>query len=222
MRTIVPIRWKFITVFFLLLFSLSSKSQSVSFLDGRVELGANLGPSFFLGDLGGNRGKGKPFVKDVNFPFTKFLKGLYLNIYPAEWLGIRIAGNIGSLEANDSIIKTNGKDELFRKRRNLHFKSSLSEAYIALEFYPTVFFEQMDGLQYKFRPYGLIGIGMFHFNPKGQYIEPNGNRTWVELKPLRLEGQGMSQYPARKEYSLTQMEVPMGFGAKYYLKVYRS
>jgi hypothetical protein len=40
----------------------------------------------------------------------------------------------------------------------------------------------------------------------------------VELHPLRLEGQGMSEYPERKEYSLLQLEVPMGFGFKYYLK----
>jgi hypothetical protein len=28
----------------------------------------------------------------------------------------------------------------------------------------------------------------------------------------------MAEYPDRKPYSLTQMEIPMGFGAKYYIK----
>jgi len=196
----------------------SSKSQSVGFLNGKYELGLNLGPSFFLGDLGGTRGKGKPFVKDVNFPFTKLMKGLYLNYYPAEWIGFRLAANIGTLEADDATIKTNGKDEYERKKRNLKFKSSLSEAYFAMELYPTVFLEQYDGLQFKFRPYGIVGIGMFHFNPKGQYIASNGDTKWVELQPLKLEGQGMSQYPTRQEYKLTQMNIPMGFGVKYYLK----
>lgn len=59
---------------------------------------------------------------------------------------------------------------------------------------------------------------MFHFNPQGIYIAPNGTRSWVDLKPLRLEGQGMAEYPNRKPYSLTQMEIPMGFGVKYYIK----
>ena len=218
MRTPVSLKRHLLHVLFLLITCFSSKSQSVGFLDGKIELGLNLGPSFFLGDLGGTRGKGKAFVKDVNFPFTKLLKGLYVNIYPAEWLGFRLAANIGQLEAADSIIKTDGKDEWYRKKRNLYFKSSLTEAYFAMEIYPTVFFEQYDGLQYKFRPYGLIGIGLYHFNPQAEYIETNGSRRWVDLKPLRLEGQGMSQYPDRKEYDLTQMNIPMGFGVKYYVK----
>jgi hypothetical protein len=217
MRTLVPIV-RCAVLICLLTLSISSRSQSISTANGKIEIGLGLGPSFFLGDLGGTRGVGKTFVKDVNFPFTKLMKGLYLNIYPAEWLGLRVAVNSGVLEADDAAIKTNGKDEYERKKRNLQFKSGLFEAYGAIEFYPTVFFEQYDDLFHKLRPYGVIGFGMFHFNPKGEYIAPNGTSEWVELKPLRLEGQGMSQFPDRKEYSLWQQEVPMGVGAKYYMK----
>jgi hypothetical protein len=217
MRTHVPLKRRLLPVLFLLFTSLNTHSQAVGFLDGKLEVGLNLGPSFFLGDLGGVRGKGKPFVKDVNFPFTKLMKGLYVNIYPAEWLGFRLAANIGTLEADDAAIKTDGKDEFERKKRNLHFKSPLAEAYFAMEIYPTVFLEQRDGLMYKFRPYGLVGVGIFHFNPKGQYRDPNGNWRWVELQPLSLEGQGFPEYPDRKKYKLTQMNIPMGFGMKYYL-----
>jgi hypothetical protein len=195
-----------------------SFSQSIAAANGKIEIGLGLGPSFFLGDLGGNRGKGKTFIKDVDLPMTKFMKGLYLNLYPAEWLGIRIAANLGQIEAYDSLVKTFGKDEFERKKRNLGFKSNISEVYAAIELYPTVFLEQYDGLQYKFRPYGLAGFGMFHYNPKAQYIEPNGNKRWVELKPLHLEGQGFPEYPNRKEYSLNQKALMMGGGFKYYLK----
>lgn len=218
MRTSVPKVRFCVLVCLLSFFSFLSQAQSVSFGDGRYEVGLNFGPSFFLGDLGGIRGEGKTFVKDVNFPFTKLMKGVYVNYYPAEWIGLRAAVNIGQLEAHDSIIKDKGGWEQDRKERNLGFRSKLFEAYAALEIYPTVFFEGYDGLQFKLRPYGIIGFGMFHFNPKAQYIHPNGQREWVELKPLRLEGQGMAEYPDRKEYSLWQKEIPMGFGAKYYLK----
>ena len=170
MRTLLPFKRHLLPLLLLILITLGGKSQSVGFLDGKIELGLNLGPSFFLGDLGGIRGKGKTFVKDVNFPFTKLMKGVFVNIYPAEWLGFRLAGNIGNLEGDDAAIKTNGKDEWERKKRNLKFRSTLSEAYVAMEFYPTVFLEQYADLQYKFRPYGIIGVGMFHFNPKGEYI----------------------------------------------------
>ena len=106
-----------------------------------------------------------------------------------------------------------GGAEVDRLLRNLSFKTSILEGYVAAEIYPTVFFEQYDGLAKKFRPYGLIGIGMMKYNPKAKL-----DGQWVELKPLRLEGQGMVEYPNSKEYSLMQKEIPMGFGFKYYLK----
>jgi hypothetical protein len=203
----------------LTIFSSRSLSQSISSGDGKIELGLGIGPSFFLGDLGGTRGIGRPFVKDVNFPYTKLMKGLFINYYPAEWLGFRIAANLGTMEAHDSSIDSKGGAEHFRKERNLGFKSKFTEAYAAIEFYPTVFFEKFDGLLGKIRPYGLIGFGMFHYNPQGLYInQSTGNSRWVDLKPLRLEGQGMAEYPDRKEYSLTQQEIPMGFGAKFYIR----
>ena len=218
MRTSVPLVRLSVLVFSFIFFSFKSFSQSVAVADGKIELGLNIGPSFFLGDLGGTRGKGKTFVKDVNFPLTKLMKGLYVNFYPAEWLGFRLAANIGRLEGYDSVIDNKGSAERFREQRNLGFRSSLTEAYFAMEIYPTVFLEQFDGLQFKFRPYGVAGLGLYHFNPKAQYIAPNGDKTWVELKPLHLEGQGFPEYPDRKEYQLTQMAIVMGGGFKYYIK----
>jgi hypothetical protein len=58
---------------------------------------------------------------------------------------------------------------------------------------------------------------MFKFRPQAQYESPNGSTRWVDLQPLRTEGQGMMEYPDRKPYKLTQLEIPMGFGAKYYM-----
>jgi hypothetical protein len=52
----------------------------------------------FLGDLGGNQGKGKTFLKDVNFSITNLQKGAYLNLYPVDWLGFRLAANHCILE----------------------------------------------------------------------------------------------------------------------------
>ena len=57
-----------------------------------------------------------------------------------------------------------------------------------------------------------IGIGAFHFNPERRIYFRRVTKTWVELKPFRLEGQGMAEYPDRKPYNLTQMMIPMGGG----------
>jgi opacity protein-like surface antigen len=218
MRTPVHyVRFAVLLCLFSLLFQRSS-GQSITAGDGKFEIGLGLGPSFFLGDLGGQKGVGKTFVKDVNFPLTKFMKGIYLNYYPAEWLGLRLAANLGQLEAYDSIIDTKGRDEYERRKRNLSFRSKLTEAYAAVEIYPTVMFEEYEGLEHKLRPYGLVGFGYYHFNPKALYTHPDGTQSWVELKPLRLEGQGMAEYAGREEYSLHQTALLMGGGFKYYLK----
>lgn len=193
-------------------------SQSITTGNGKVEIGLGLGPLFFLGDLGGNQGVGTRFVKDVNLPLTKIAKGLFVNVYPAEWLGFRLAINQGKLEGYDSLIQDRGTAEVARKDRNLQFQSNVLEAYVAAEFYPTVFFERYDGLKGKLRPYGLMGVGAFKFKPKGLYYAPNGSAQWVDLQPLRLEGQGMAEYPDRKPYKLTSLEIPLGVGIKYYLK----
>jgi hypothetical protein len=215
MRRIVHSLRTAVMVCFLSSLAIFSNAQSLSY--GKFEFGAGVGPLFFLGDLGGNMGKGSTLVKDINLPLTKLSKGLYLNVYPAEWLGFRLAFNSGRLEGADSLINEKGGDETYRKVRDLHFRSKLTEAYAALELYPTVFLEQYDGLQGKLRPYGLIGVGLFKFNPQAQYHSPNGTTRWVDLQPLRTEGQGMSEYPNRQRYSLTQIAIPMGFGAKFYM-----
>lgn len=218
MKTIVPIVR---TAVFAVVFSLTTvagSAQSVMLENGKIEVGLSLGPSFFLGDLGGQRGIGQPFVKDVNIPLTKLAKGIQLNIYPKEWIGFRLAVNHMVIEGDDAEIDDKGGRERSRLTRNLYFQSSLFEAIGGLEIYPTVPFEGYDGLKGKFRPYGFVGIGAFHFNPKGYYYGSNGSKTLVELQPLHLEGQGFAEYPERENYSLWQMNLPMGFGFKYYVK----
>jgi len=203
-------------VFALLVILSSYKSFSQSFTtgNGKVELGLGIGPSFFLGDLGGSYGIGKTFVKDVDLPLTKLCKGLFVTISPNEWLGFRFAINHTVLQGDDKEAPNKGGAEQFRLKRNLSFKSSLLEGHFGIEFFPTVFIEQYDGLMGKFRPYGIVGIGAYRFNPKTQ--DAGGN--WVELQPLHTEGQGFAEYPDRKVYNLTQMEIPMGFGFKFYVK----
>ena len=61
----------------------TSYSQALLFGEKvKWEVGFNFGPSFFLGDLGGNSGKGTNNLKDMNFEFTKFMKGAFITMYP--------------------------------------------------------------------------------------------------------------------------------------------
>lgn len=186
--------------------------------ESRLEYGFTYGPSNFLGDLGGNAGKGATFLKDLTPSLTHFMTGFNVGYRPFEFINLRLSINTGKVEGADSLIKGVGGYEEARKARNQHFRSNLHEAFLAAELYPTAFLEYEPGdVMHKIRPYAILGIGVFNFNPQAQYVNPDGSKTWVDLKPLRTEGQGMPQYPDRKEYKLTQMNVPYGVGVKYFL-----
>lgn len=84
-----------------------------------------------------------------------------------------------------------------------------------MEIFPTMYFNRSDQKP-AVRPYVLAGIGVFHFNPKGSVTNASGDKSWHYLQPLRLEGQGMAEYPDSKPYKLTQLNIPLGAGLKYY------
>lgn len=206
--------WKCCILTLLVIFSTRTEAQfqeSSSFL----EAGITVGPSNFLGDLGGNKGKGTRFIKDNNFPATKLTFGAFASYHPSEFIGFRLALNYGSLDGDDSYINGKGGWEEHRKVRNSNFKSHLAEGLLLAEIYPTVFLEyDQNDLYRKLRPYVAFGVGVFNFNPKGQ--DPLTGE-WVDLKPLRTEGQGLPEYPTRKEYALTQVNLPAGIGIKYFV-----
>jgi len=181
------------------------------------EAGVTVGPMVFLGDLGGHYGVGTTFLKDYNMNATKLAFGIYLEAHPSELIGVRLSANFGSVEGDDGFVVNKGGEEVWRLQRNLNFKSSITEANLLFEVSPTVLFEdQPTDVQGRLRPYGLIGVGVFHFNPMGQYIDPNTSQTtWVFLQPLHTEGQGFVS--GRNNYPLTQLNIPMGFGLKYYV-----
>jgi hypothetical protein len=186
--------------------------------DGRFEIGLNVGPMNFLGDLGGNKGKGTYGPKDNNIPVTNMIAGISASYYPKEWIGIRLAGNIGKMQGDDRLIRQKTPADTWegsRKYRNITFQSPLYEGYLALEFYPTAAISLGNdwGLP-RFRPYLIGGAGFFKFNPQGLYKDPQGNETWVDLKPLRIEGQGMRE-TGLPEYKLTSWCAPVGVGIKY-------
>ena len=206
--------WKLCALSILSLFSCVSYGQLTE-STSHFEAGLTVGPSNFLCDLGGNMGRGTTFLKDNNIQMTKLTFGGFVSYHPNEFLAFRLALNFGTLEGDDAIIKPKGGLEEARKTRNSNFRSKFSEAFFLAEIYPTLFLEEDPSDNYKkFRPYAVAGIGAFHYNPEG--FDPVSNQ-WVALKPLRTEGQGFAEFPERKEYKLTQMNLPLGIGVKYFL-----
>jgi len=89
--------------------------------------------------------------------------------------------------------------------RNLAFETHLTEFSLLGEYY---FF---DLNEQKFSPYVFGGLAIFHFNPYAY----SGTTNKIFLKPLSTEGEGLSAYPDRKPYALTQLALPFGAGVKY-------
>ena len=119
------------------------------------------------------------------------------------WL--RAGFSYGRIYGDD---KKNKDPELIA--RSLNFKSHLLEFSTALE-YNILNMNSDYGDYYDYSPYVFAGIGVFHFNP--YTFDNSGNKVF--LKPLRTEGQGLVQFPDRKEYSLYQLCFPIGIGFKW-------
>jgi hypothetical protein len=101
---------------------------------------------------------------------------------------------------------------------NLSFRSSIAEAGISGELYPLpIIFKSWGQNLGRFNPYFVIGFNFFRFNPRSLYLDKTGALMWVDLKPLRTEGQGMPIPNAPKEYSLTSTAIPMGVGIRFNL-----
>ena len=192
-------------------FSYTKIKPAYSDMQYTSEIGVNVGLTAFLGDLGGTRGKGEPFSKDLNGIVFRPHIGLSYAYYPQSWLKLQGTLNYTTITGADSVIKSRYKQSKGRYDRNLSFRSRVEELSVNAELYPLQLINRTHR-ETLLKPFVGVGVGMFHFNPKA-----NLNGEWVELQPLKLEGQGFSEYPESKEYKLYQVYFPLSFGFKYRL-----
>jgi hypothetical protein len=118
----------------------------------------------------------------------------------SKYIAVSAAFNTGKLAAAD--FKSNSS----LSRRNLSFYSTLSEGSLTFE----ANLNDVPDIN-QFTPYLFGGAAVFHFNPYAYTLA--GEKVY--LRPLSTEGQGLSEYPSRKVYNLTQFALPFGGGIKY-------
>jgi hypothetical protein len=188
-----------------------------SYYDSPVlfEGGISVGAMNCFTDVGGKKGVGKKFIKDLNFGNTNFAGGVYVNAMFKNAIGLRLEGTFGKLSASDSVLK--GVTDIAKERynRNLSFRTNITEISLLAEIHPLFIFinwEERDQPQPRYSPYLIAGVGFFSYNPQAMI----GN-SWIDLQPLSTEGQGFKEYPDRKPYKLQQMNIPLGAGIKYEL-----
>lgn len=175
------------------------------------EIGASLGIMNCLTDLGGGKGIGKKFIKDINPGNTQPEGSIFLSAVYKNALVLRTEATWGVVKASDAVLKRNKASTGGRYERNLNFRSTIFEISAVAEIHPRYFKKYTVHQKLpRVSPYLLGGIGYFTFNPQSKF-----EGTWVDLKPLSTEGQGFAEYPERKAYKLKQFNIPVGAGIKY-------
>lgn len=92
-----------------------------------------------------------------------------------------------------------------RRHRNLHFRSNIIEFGVQGEY--SLFDYAILDKSHVASPYIFLGLSGFYFNPYADY-----KGTYVELRLLGTEGQGMPGYAA--PYKRVSVSIPIGGGIK--------
>ena len=163
-------------------------------------------------DVGGPNTDTKFYVNEMRSKNFKLAAGIYMGVMYQNFIGLRLEGTWGSVEAKDLDITSSASQNLVTKRnRNLSFRSKVNEIALLAEFHP-LNLKYYDEGPPRLSPYILAGVGYFWYNPQ---TEVGGRR--IDLQPLRTEGQGFDEYPDRHQYKLSSVNIPLGLGVRYEL-----
>ncbi len=166
---------------------------------GQITYTVESGSMSYVGDL-------TPLSSSWSFSNPKFYISNSLGIPLNNFLSGNIKFTYGSIEGDDA-----DSQDLTRRKRNLSFKSNIYEYGIGVQFdINRMLLSSLD--KYGVRLYYNTGINLYSFKPMAYY-----DNEWVDLKPLNTECQSCNDIPDREPYSLTQINIPFGFGFDFFL-----
>ena len=204
-------KYLLILVLVFALFQQFSFAQFTKWKFKRKEFFFGAGATNFLGDLGGANQIGTNGVRDFDVPSIRPAFAIGYRYRTTKETAIKVNLIYARLSGNDKFTK-----EPFRNNRNCNFRSPNWE--LSTQFEYNIIRERVghiyklqgvSGWKYiQLTSYLFGGIGVMHFNPKG-----NWDGKWYALQPLHTEGQTL--VPTRKNYSLFQLVLPFGIGFKY-------
>ena len=181
----------------------------------RMEVGAGIGPSFFLSDVGGYNEVPSNFIDDINFKATRYAVAGNFNYFLRQDMSVNGGLMYTMLSANDKFAGSEA-----RRNRNFDIQTHVFEVSAMYRYY---FVKEKFGHAFRLRGtsvpffsslagYVTIGVAGFYFNPKGK--APGGS-SYVSLQPIGTEGQGLPGNP--EKYKRMSLAIPLGVGAKYAL-----
>ncbi len=171
-----------------------------------------IGPTNFLGELGGANQVGTHFLKDFDLSSTRYCLNGGLRYRDNPYFGFKAVLSMAMLAGNDALTA-----EPFRHNRNLSFRTPIIELTVQAEFYflreKSKNLYKLSGLSSRkkkknFTAYVFTGVGVFFFVPQAKY-----NGTWYNLRKLHTEGQGLPGGP--KQYSNFSISIPVGIGVRH-------
>lgn len=177
------------------------------------EAGISIGIMNCFTDVGGRKGLGQKFIKDLNIGNTQLNGSIYVSALYKYAVGLRLEGTFGNINAHDSILKAVKATSQGRYERSLQFRSKITEVALLAELHPRQIINLWFGRDVPppiLSPYILAGAGYYAFNPQAKL-----NSNWIDLQPLSTEGQGFIEYPNRKIYKLKQINIPVGLGFRF-------
>ena len=175
--------------------------------DNRHQLRFGVGACNFLGELGGKDAIGTNDFQDLELIHTRI--GAFIGYKYTVYKRLHVRGDFhwGQLSGSDDTT-----EEAFRRNRNLHFKTHIFELSAQLEFEIPINFRRGHIYDIKGAKgwknggsslYISAGIAAFRFNPQAKI-----DGQWVDLRPLRTEGQGLPG--GADEYGYYSWGIPLG------------
>lgn len=194
-----------------LFLSLFTLATSVLAWGQKIEYGIGTYAAMYRGDLMQDYGSASSFSAYSNYLVSNLGYGgsLHLKNNIDNQKAIRFGLTYGHLSGADSRAMS-GKNGDPRRNRNLSFFTDILEFSAMYDYNFRPF--GIDKYEYRFTPYVVGGVALFHFNPKTEY---KGNV--YELQPLNTEGQNLIKYPNKNSYALTTLAIPLGAGLRFAL-----
>ena len=173
--------------------------------------------STFVGELGGKDAGSGHFLSDYDFTSQRVMGQIGMRYKILNPLAVKGTLSYAWLSGSDA--KT---EEVYRRDRNLSFRTNLWELGVQLEYSiipEPINYRSTRRRKFTWRSllnintYVFAGVSGFYFNPKAKDDGEGGTGKWVALRKLGTEGQGLME--GRKKYRRIAMAFPFGVGFKY-------
>lgn len=159
------------------------------------EFGLFIGGAYYIGDLNTEHFSQQSWATG----------GLYRYNFKNERIVFRLNFLYSQVKASD--FNSGIRNQI---DRNLSFRSTIFEfgPIFEVNFFPYKAGQTKTDQEKFGTPYFFGGITYFRINPEAKY-----EGEWVELQTIGTEGQG-TNLNSKKQYSLNQISMPVGIGAK--------